>query len=356
MLTSYRSDHLAATEPEAGRDNHNEGGGQLAADQLALARSRAYGLLSQLYLTGVTAENLAQVQAVPEMSAELDASFEADEAAADHHHLFGFNVHPYQSYFLDPAGLLGGRVTEGVVQTYQSLGFRANVSGESADHIGLELGLLAFLCAAEAKALEMGQPGGRQPGGRQMADNQLSFMVGHLLPWIGPLTLAIDQQGQRFYSALAAVTFDLVQEHAAELSARLEQPLAGETRLPAVPAILEDEATGLKEIAEFLLTPVYSGIYLSRDDIGRLARRQAIPRGFGDRRQLLLNLLRTAANYEALGHVIDDLEQLTGRWLAGYEEMMAQGKVGAFVAGWRSRAAGTAALLKQMRGRIEALN
>jgi TorA maturation chaperone TorD len=343
---------LAATEPEAGRDNHDEREEQLAGGQLALARSRAYGLLSQLYLAGVTAQNLAQVQAASELASQLASPFDADEAAADHHTLFSFNVHPYQSYFLDPAGLLGGPVTESVAQTYHSLGFEADLSGQSADHIGLELGFLAFLCVAEAEALADERP--------QMADQltsrQLAFMLDHLLPWIGPLTLAISQQGQRFYSALATVTLDLVQEHAAEVSTRLKRPLAGETSLPQAPAILEDEATGLKEIAEFLLTPAYSGIYLSRDDIGRLARRHAVPRGFGDRRQLLHNLLRSAANYEALGDVIDNLEELTGRWLAGYDGMIAQGEIGVFVAGWRARAGSTAAMLQRMRGRIEALS
>ena len=342
---------MAATEPEEGRSADNESGQQLSARQLALARSRAYGLLSQLCLAGITSQNLAQVQAVPELAAELAVPFDADESAADHHHLFGFNVHPYQSFFLDPAGLLGGPVTESVTQAYRTLGFHPGTSSESADHVGYELGLLSFLCTAEAEALEDDRP----EMVREMRDRQYAFLQAHLLQWIGPLTLAVGQQEQRFYSALARVTFDLVQEHAAELSAQMDRPTASDDSLPPVPEILEDEGTGLKEIAGFLLTPAYSGIYLGRDDIGRLARRQAIPRGFGDRNQLLLNLLRSAANYDALGQVTASLESVGGRWLAGYDEMMAREGVGAFIGGWRSRAAGTAALLKQMHGRVEAL-
>jgi TorA maturation chaperone TorD len=310
-------------------------------------------LLGQLYLTGVTPETLVQVQAVPELAAELAVRFDADEAAADHHHLFGFNVHPYESFFLDPAGLLGGPVTEGVGQRYQQLGFQPGTGGESADHVGFELGLLAFLCTAEAEAMADGQSEVAQ----QIANEQLAFLQDHLLAWLGPLTLAVKQQVQPFYSALTSLTFDLVQAHAAELSARLKRRRPGNGGpLPDAPDILGDEGTGLKEIVDFLLAPAYSGIYLSRDDIGRLARRQAIPRGFGDRRQLLLNLLRSAADYDAVGEVIEGLETLTGRWLADYEEMGAWEGVGPFIAAWRSRAAGTAALLEQMRGGIEALD
>ena len=119
--------------------------------------------------------------------------------------------------------------------------------------------------------------------------------------------------------------------------------------------LLADERTGLKEIAEFLLTPIYSGIYLSRDDIGRLARQQGVPRGFGDRQLLLLNLLRSAAKYETLGQVIDGLEELAGRWEQAYAEMMPSPGVGGPAAMWRTRAAATVALLEQIRSRIEAL-
>lgn len=343
---------MAATEPEAGKRNHDDNRSrQLSARQLALARSRAYGLISQLYLNGITAENLALVQMMPELGARLTMPFDADEAAADHHQLFGFNVHPYQSYFLDPAGLLGGPVTEGVARAYQRLGFWPDASSESADHIGFEVAFLAFLCAAEAEALEDDQP---EIAG-QLGDHQATFLAAHLLPWIGPLTLAIDQQGQGFYSSLARVTFDLVQEHASELTSQQGRPPGGNVALPLAPEIMEDEGTGLKEIAEFLLTPAYSGIYLSRDDIGRLARRQAIPRGFGDRRQMLLNLLRLAANYDALGQVIDGLEALAGRWLTEYDEMVGQEGMEPYIAAWRSRATRTATMLKQMHGRLEAL-
>jgi TorA maturation chaperone TorD len=342
---------LAATETGEGQPIGNQAGRQLSASQLALARGRAYGLLSQLYLAGVRPQTLPQVQAVPERSAELAAPFDADEAAADHHHLFGFNVHPYQSFFLDPAGLLGGPVTESVTRTYGNSGFYPETSSESADHIGFELGFLSFLCAAEAEALADDRP----EAAGQWQERQREFMQTHLLRWIGPLTLAVDQQGHRFYRVLAGITFDVVQEHASGLSTHMNDSATGDSSLPPVPKILEDEKTGLKDIVDFLLTPAYSGIYLGRDDIGRLARQQAIPRGFGDRGQLLLNLLRAAANYGALGEVIKELESFTGRWLANYDELGAREGAGPFMAVWRDRAAGTAALLQQMYGGIEEL-
>jgi TorA maturation chaperone TorD len=324
---------------------------------LALARSRAYDLLGQLYLTGITADNLDRVQAVPELSQEVALPFDADDAAADHHHLFGFNVYPYQSLFLDPAGLLGGPVAERVALSYRRFGFQPGTGAESADHIGIELGLLAFLNAAEAEALESGEPEiARRMRARQIRGRQLAFLDQHLLRWVGPLKLAIGQQDQPFYSALAEVTFDLAQEQAADLYSEFGRPQNGEEFAWTHPNLLEDDGTGLKEIAEYLLTPIYSGIYLSRDDIGRLARQRGVPRGFGDRQVILLNLLRSAAKYEALGEVIDGLEGMAGQWEAAYSQMMPSPGVGRPAAMWRTRAAGTVVLLGQMRSRIEALD
>ena len=346
---------MAATEPMKGRPAGNESGRvgnspgrPLSARQVALARSRAYGLLSQLYLTGVTSNNLAQVRAVPELAGKLVLPFEADEAAADHHHLFGFNVHPYQSYFLDPAGLLGGPITGSVIQSYNRSGFQPETSTESADHAGFELGFLAFLCAAESEVFEVDAV-------QQLQERQFAFLHEHLLQWIGPLTLAIGQQDQPFYSAVAEVTLDLLQEQAAGLEAHFSRGPNTPIASTNIPDLLTDDETGLKQIVDFLLTPVYSGIYLSRDDIGRLARRQAVPRGFGDRRALLLNLLRSAANYDALGEIINDLGGLARRWEGAYAEMAERPGIGAYVASWRSRAAGTVDLLEQMHSRVEAL-
>jgi TorA maturation chaperone TorD len=339
---------LAATESTTEQQAGNESGQPFAGRQLALARSRAYGLLSQLYLTGVTSQNLAQVRAVPELAHKLARSFEADEAAADHQHLFGFNVHPYQSYFLDAAGLLGGPVTESLIQSYGRSGFQPELSAESADHIGFELGFLAYLCAAESEMLEIDVT-------RQIHERQFTFLHEHLLRWIGPLSLAIGQQKQPFYSAVTDVTLDLLEDHVAGLVSYDGRPVKEAITTAETPDLLANEETGLKQIADFLLTPVYSGIYLSRDDIGRLARRQAVPRGFGDRRVLLLNLLRSAANYDALGEIINDLGGLAGRWEAAYAEMAERPGMGVYMTSWQGRANGTVDMLAQMGSRVEAL-
>jgi TorA maturation chaperone TorD len=328
-------------EPECG----NGGSRRLDEMEMTRVRSRTYALLRRLFLQGLTEEVFPYVQAIPELTSAIPEPIDVDEAAADHQQLFGFNVFPYQSIFLDPAGLLGGDETERVIRFYRETGFPTGTAGESADHIGHELGLLAFLSGAEADAWEDGLP----TVAHRMSALQIDCLGQHLLRWLAPLALAIRQQGQLFYAALVELTIATVAAHWAGIG----QEVDAEFALPAGPDLLEDERTGLREIAAFMLAPAYSGIYLSRDDIGRLAQKQKLPRGFGRRQDMLLNVMRSAVNYEALEALLASLQVLASESAAAYREMAARPQPLPYAAQWASHATGTAKLLAEIAARAE---
>jgi TorA maturation chaperone TorD len=312
----------------------------LLAGQKALARSHSYGLFGRFYLEGLTKDTLAPAKAIPELAATLPNSIDFDQLAADHQHLFGFNLYPYQSIFLDSSGLLGGDITAGVLLAYEDAGFDVGVSSESADHIGHELRFLSYLCGLEAGS----------PGAGAIVAQQRAFLEGHLLRWLPVLVLAIRQERVPFYVSLARLTLDIVAEHWDSLE---HEPSV--FKLPKPPNLLADERTGLKEIVAYLLTPVTSGFFLSRDDIGRLARELSVPRGFGGRQQLLLNLLRSAANYEALPAVLELLGELIAAWIAGYQEMSVRPELSPFSNVWLARATQTAGLIGDIERHLETL-
>jgi putative dimethyl sulfoxide reductase chaperone len=317
----------------------------LTPAQLAEARSRTYHLLSLLYLYGLSEDTLLTAEAVPELREALPEPYEPEEAAAAHQHLFGFNIFPFESFFLDSSGLLGGPVSDAVLDAYRQASYEAPPGGESADHIGHELGLLALLSGAEADAHRDGLPA----VGARLARQQARFLHDHLLRWLPPLALAINEQGQPFYTALARLTLELALDHG---GAGAGEALAA-AELPPGPDLLADEQTSLRDIASYLLTPVYSGIYLSRDGIARLARQEQLPRGFGERRQMLLNLFRSAAQYDGLDALLGRFTGLCNRWAAGYARM---GPPSAMGEPWRRRAEETAAWLVQMRRRAAQAN
>lgn len=291
--------------------------------QIAQARSHTYDLLSRLYQHGLTAEEMPFVRAIPELVATLPPSEsydaeEMDEMAADHYDILQTNVFPYQSIFLDTEGLVGGSVAESVLAFYGQVGFAVpDADSPAPDYVGLQLTCLGWLSAAEADARQDEQTAQVS----RMRHLQRRLLDEHLLRWLFPLTQAIRQQGHAFYTALADLTLAMVVAHRGELTDDLP---VGQTEftLTSAPDLLDNQKTGLKEIAGYLLLPAYSGIFLSRKDIEHLARRHNLPRGFGSRLQMLTNLLRAAANYDALSALLDDLSTLLEGWRSFYSDYL----------------------------------
>jgi hypothetical protein len=78
------------------------------------------------------------------------------------------------------------------------------------------------------------------------------------------------------------------------------------------PPPLDAEKTDLRAIADHLCRPARCGLFLSAAVIERIGRRTGVPRGFGDRRRILGELLRTAGRYEQLPEVLGLLLDVVG--------------------------------------------
>ena len=274
--------------------------------ELATARRRTYHLFGRLFLEGVTAELLPQLEAIPEL-AQAARPFDPDEAAVEHYKLTAVDVFPYESIFIDPSGLLGGDLTDQTAVLYGKSGYEVPSDN---DHLGHELGFMAHLCSAEAVAItqtEVGPPA-------LWRSRQQTFLVSHLLRWLPPLTIAVERSGSLFYGRLANLTLALCVDHLAGSPTAQSMDF-----LPHPPPMAAPESS-LKDIAAWLTTPPYSGLFLSREVISNIARGHHIPRGFGDRAQLLTNLLRTAGQYDAARAIIDDLSLICQEWARRYEE------------------------------------
>lgn len=318
-------------------------GSGLSQAQLARARSYSYRLFSQLYLQGLTAVLLPYVQQIPELTAVTPQPFHADTAAASHHDLFQFNIFANESFFLSEDGLVGGEKAAVVNQHLFRRGYRTAVSDGSADHLGQELAFLAFLVTQEAEAWESDLP---QAAKAAKAEQQ-QFLQDHLLRWGIPCLLAIQNQTNPFFGELAQLTLASLLEHFESLgeTAVSHPPLF----LPPVQNILADGKTGFKEIAHYLLLPALSGIYLSRDNIGQLGRQFALPRGFGSREMMLLNLLRTAVQYDILTSLLTALQQTCQEWQASYQQLADDYPQAApFLHTWQARAAATENMVAEL--------
>jgi TorA maturation chaperone TorD len=315
----------------------------LSAVEIALARSRTYDFFSRLYRQGPNQQEVPLIRAIPELAETLTDPFDAEQHAAAYQTLFGFNVFPYESAFLEPSGSLGGEISDGVLGRYAQVGFEVGGNAEAPDHIATELALLAVCSQRVASQWEAGDSKAAQ----HLRDWQQQFLADHLLRWIAPFAQAVRAEADPFYAELVEMTMALVAYHYADLSDG-SAPLPP-FELPLPPKLLGKEETGLKEIADYLTSPLYSGIFLSRDAIGRLARQANLPRGFGGRRQMLTNLLRSAAQYEQFPTLIAHLNTLVQSWITGYQaDALAFPPLEGFILPWVNHATITQGMLAEI--------
>lgn len=315
----------------------------LSAKETALARHYTYALFSRLFVEGVTAELRPYLSPIPELAGSLPHPFDADETAVVHHHLFQLNLFPYESIFLATDGLLGGPVTNRVQTQYEQSGFDVDTSAISADHFGYELGFLSFLCGAEADAWEDRWA----ETAVLIQQRQQTFLQQHLLTWLAPFVPAVRAQQHPFFTALADLTLAFVADHAAIFGA-----LTSDLTLPEMPDLLDNDKTGLKEIAAFLLTPSYSGVFFSRDQISGIARQQQLPHGFGNRTQMMTNLMKTAVQYDLFSALITAIQAVISSRRKHTMQMVADNPpLKPFFQPWQDRCQASHQLLAEIKSR-----
>ncbi len=290
------------------------------------ARRRAYGLFAALYRDGLTPENVEAVRGLPGLSAHVPDPFDPDLAAAEHYDVFGLNVFPYASAFLDPEGRLGGETAEEASAWRMRFGRVPDAGSEGPDHIAAELDLLAEYPPESGPGL------------------CFAFLGEHVVVWLLPFASALQRGPSPLYAALGRLTLDLVADQLASSGGTARSP-----SFPVEENLLGRSETGIRDIARFLATPVRSGLWLSREELRVLGRGRRLPAGFGGRVDLLTNLLRSSAEYDSQISLIEDLMALVAEHEAFYEEASrAYPVVSHAGAGWLERLGGTRRVLKGM--------
>lgn len=312
----------------------------------ASARTHTYLLLSRLYLDGLKDDLLPYIAKIPELAAAAPRPFDRDETAAAHYQIFTHDIFPYESIFRDPSGLLGGDYTDQVKATYKNAGIQITAD---CDHIGHELAYMAALCSAESSRLSSSND---DAAGR-FEQLQGTFLREHLLYWLPPFITSMHYAGQPFYGALGQLTQGIIYDHLLTLNLKnfVDHLIIPDvTDAPAVPDIFQNDQTNLKQIAGFLITAPHSGLYLSRSTISNLARNRELPRGFGSRQQMLSNLFNTAAQYDLIPDLLQDLAEHAGSWGEQYKSQMTDfPEMSEWIRPWLKRANGTADMLSKMR-------
>jgi TorA maturation chaperone TorD len=318
----------------------------------AQARSNAYQLFSRLFLNGLRAETLSVVQMIPELAAVTPQTLDCDHAAAQHYTLFGMNLFPLQSFWLDASGLAGGAETDRVAASYAECGYTPYQTDAAIDHISQQLACLAFLCAAEADALADQKTGLAQ----RIHHLQAHFLTQHLLRWLPPLVCALQRQDAPFYGALAELTLALSDAHLADaeatwMSLRLDsEPFV----LPPAPALLDNAATTLRQLVNYFLRPACCGLLFTRHDLAQVGRMLRLPIGFAERETQFVNLLRAASRFETLPALFSALSERLQHDRKYYAAAsLCSASLQAMIRVWQERLADSDRLLKELERTVQ---
>ncbi|NNE71898.1 MAG: hypothetical protein HKN29_16255 [Rhodothermales bacterium] len=266
----------------------------------------ALSLLSDVLEAGLTGPNRARLRSAGFDVSETSAS--DDEILAAHQSLFGFAVPPYAGVFLNPDGLSGGVAETEAVDLLRGFGLSPDLAGDSREHVS---GLLKTVSLLVAKA---------------SPEVLSSFIVSKCLSWLPALGMALRREGDSEYADLLDVAVVVLLEIVGPSETVPEALGAGVTHgafataLPDREPPLADPGTGVKDLAGYLTSHLFTGIYLGRASVRRLTRSTGSPSGFGGRALMMGNLLNSAASYGDLDAILDQLRQETQAYRDGWAE------------------------------------
>lgn len=313
--------------------------------EIALARANAYALFETLFLRGITPAIVDTLKQVPDLADKVDFERGLEELASDHYSLFVHNIPPYASIFLETDAQPGGDVTEAAAKAYKDCGYQRKGTSEAADHIGHIVGCLSFLCGAEADAWSDGLP--RVAG--QMRQIQVEILENQLLPWLFPFLWAVRSHENKFFSGLIELTTDISADHYQSLQnlhRTYSTPLVEEASL----GDMGNDETSVHEIVDFLLKPARSGLWFSSEKIAKLGREFELPRGFGERKTILLNLIKAAGKYEAFINLTSKMTEEYSNAHVNFEEIrVTQPHLAPFLFPWSMKIGGANAVLHKLQ-------
>jgi TorA maturation chaperone TorD len=318
----------------------------LGAQDAAMARSRAYGFLGDLVARPLDAALLEQVTQVQELESAIQnpeggGQYSLEDLAAAHYELFGLQVYPFGGVFLSTRALAGGDRVADMETRYRHWGFDSQTQ-EGQDHLACQLRFMAHLSALELGA-RASENASRTEEVRSAAR---SFLDAHILPWALPLMSATSAVAAPLYSEVVTMAVFVSADHRRELGGAIEiaEPEVG----PDPEKMLDDSKTSVRDIAEYLLAPSRSGCWISRADLRSLGRGLNVPRGFGNRVQLLSNLLRNAAEYHLAEDLLSELDGLLRRQQNSFVAISTELGVDAYAKCWLERVATTREILDSM--------
>jgi TorA maturation chaperone TorD len=325
----------------------------------------AFRLLARFWLEEVRPDDLTLISALPELAQALPThdSDTLSDLAVEYQRLFGFNLPPYESVFVDPSAMLMAPATSRVQTLYRQADWTPPPGARSGapDHLGLELTALADWM---------------ENGWNHLA-RQLHTR--HLALWVPAFTQALHHLAPHpFYANLGSLTLELLlvtlppdpvpcdvdpfpdlpppptyQDHGMSSPPSAVQDVGSQPETEYTDSPPTDEAQetviGLREIVRHFLTPRDAGLYLTRDYLVRISHALDLPGVMGDRSRMLETLFRLAGQYDLAPTLFDQLAGILEEARVTYYAWADEHPVWApYAQAWASRLVSTRATLNSL--------
>ncbi|HEX8492361.1 MAG TPA: molecular chaperone TorD family protein [Pyrinomonadaceae bacterium] len=249
--------------------------------------------------------------------------------ASEYTELFVFQLYPYASVYVSAEGMLGGEALDRISGFWRAL---SQTPPAEADHLAVMLALYARLCEIAADESDAVR--------RDVWERaRKAFLWEHLLSWLPVYLCKLTEMAAPFYRRWSEV---LMKALLAEARA-VGQPEALPLHLRAATALIDPRQGGdVKEFLQSLLSPVRSGMILTRSDLGRAARRLGLGMRLGERAFILRGLFGQNAS-----GMLEWLIEEASRWASHHQSYAdSLGEVGL---AWKAKALAAASLLQELK-------
>lgn len=248
---------------------------------------------------------------------------------ADYTDLFLLQLPPYASVYVGAEGALGGEARERVAAFWRVLG---QTPPPEPDHLALLLALYAWLVEREEEEAQ----GSCQREARSYL--RITFLWEHLLSWLPAYLAKLQTIATPAYGVWGKLLSRVLREEAQRGGiAPMLSPYLRETHPLAHPG------TGsLRPLVKGLLTPIQSGIILTRADLVRAGRQLGLGLRVSERHMILITLLQQDG-----ANSLNWLAEEAFAWRSYHAAWRAvSGELAVF---WEERAGETARLLAALR-------
>jgi hypothetical protein len=210
-----------------------------------------------------------------------------------HSDLFLFQLYPFASVYLGEDGRIGGEARDRIA------GFWRALEGEpppDPDHLSTLLGAYAWLIEAEATAATDDEA----EAWRRV---RKVCLWEHILSWVLPFLTKLRDVAPPFYQAWADTLEAALRAESARLGPPDRTPLALREAAP----MADPRENGGEAFIQALLSPVRSGLVITRADLSRAGRDLGLGLRIGERAYILKAMLSQGAS-ETLGWLLSEAE------------------------------------------------